>query len=416
MRYTYTIRFLFAILVCAALTLVSCGEQATPLPVLTSTPTVTPTTTSTPAPTNTSTPVPTPVGGSGALLINARSWDRNLKKNTPYIYQYDLSIKTATLLLEGYYAHGVSLDGHEALVASYGEKSSLFLLSLDNGELTLLVNDYDVYSGAYYFEEIDWIAFGAMVDGTVQIFIIRPDGTELRQLTTSSTDVEQIYPIYSDGVIWVNKSHDFMRKTNIGNSETTTLPGGFWWHVFSEDGKYVLYNGPARPSVITFSSPIEMNGQTIQLSAPPALIDDPYYDSSIFSAEVQFILPEKLMLVGGQPPKTQREFSESVQTHYYVNSWNGNFIAELPHLHSPLKIDSIQQMQTSRDYWDLFKLSPDGGILLIRDLWYTETDSENIYYLLNLNTLELQEFDLLLPTELNQLENVFTDGDIFWIP
>lgn len=111
---------------------------------------------------------------------------------TPYmnIYEADLDGSCLKRVTSGpaYHAEcSFSPDGKKILYASNESGSmNLHICDADGGNVRLLTNNHNCYNGGPFFSPTgDWIVFRAdrQKKDLLQIFLIRPDGSEERQLT-----------------------------------------------------------------------------------------------------------------------------------------------------------------------------------------------------------------------------------------
>jgi hypothetical protein len=227
--------FMKIVLISMAFLLVACDAQLAPEPTSTELATVTsvpPTETSTLTPTltptNTPTITPTPLGGRNALLLFNNSWQQDTVTKQfvrhPKIYVYDVNSPKASLFLEGFTLVGVSPDGREvALLKTTDQKIDLFVMDLANSEPPILLRE-DV-EDAVWSQGSERIGFIAPMNGRRQVFIIRPDGSNLKQVTNSVWDATTLVAAFNDRVFWGEGTVGGDGVTNTSDYKSTTLDG-----------------------------------------------------------------------------------------------------------------------------------------------------------------------------------------------
>jgi hypothetical protein len=217
-------RFLFSItLILIGFGLFGCNLLSGPAPAASATPqTLVNSSVSTRIPikpTVVPTVTPTPNGGTGQILTNADRQDKS-GKWIPGIYKYDFSNQQTSLVLDNYYAEGVSPDGSQMLiyekVKAYNAHNvigNLYIASLDGSNPVLLSNKFvhsnnDTSIAAFWFSKAKIIAFRGMdSNNKIQLFVIKPDGTGLTQLTQSIIGVDSILPTLANGGIYWDENN-----------------------------------------------------------------------------------------------------------------------------------------------------------------------------------------------------------------
>ncbi|WP_377466370.1 TolB family protein [Populibacterium corticicola] len=91
-----------------------------------------------------------------------------------------------------YYLHGISPDGktlaYTGMTISGGElQTNVYLIPANGGPDTQITNDVYPDDGPEFSHDGEWLYFnserGSDVPGAAQLFVMRPDGSELQQLT-----------------------------------------------------------------------------------------------------------------------------------------------------------------------------------------------------------------------------------------
>ncbi|TCD15112.1 TolB family protein [Oricola cellulosilytica] len=82
------------------------------------------------------------------------------------------------------YWHGWSPDGRDLAYTARREKTfQIFTCPADSGSETRVTRDFDHCDGPDYTPDGEWIWFNGETDGSVQLWRIRPDGTDLERMT-----------------------------------------------------------------------------------------------------------------------------------------------------------------------------------------------------------------------------------------
>lgn len=86
------------------------------------------------------------------------------------------------------YWHGWSPDGATlAYTANRGEGFEIFTINVKGGEETQVTHRFDHCDGPDYTPDGAWIWFNGEINGAVQLWRIRPDGSNLQRMTNDSS-------------------------------------------------------------------------------------------------------------------------------------------------------------------------------------------------------------------------------------
>ena len=180
---------------------------------------------------------PIPAGGTNKIVIDNSICIRQTDCN-PSIYLYDVVTKQKTLILEGYYLEGISPEGTRLLVSNnvrrtnfyYIEHRDLYSINLDGTNLTLLSENYKrtYIAGVftlYWYDKEDLIFFIEKDN----LCSIKPDGSDYKQITHSTSEIESFLPRIVDGEIYWQE-----KKPN---------PTAYEWYKSKLDGTGIIRLG-----------------------------------------------------------------------------------------------------------------------------------------------------------------------------
>jgi Tol biopolymer transport system component len=184
---------------------------------------------------------PTPNGGAGQILTNADRRDKS-GKWIPGIYKYDFSSQQTSLVLDNYYVEGISPDGSKMLIFqenkaidNHNAIGNLSIAGIDGTNPVLLCNVFvhsniDTSLSAFWFANARSIAFRAMDNNhKIQLFVIKPDGTGLGQLTQSTIGVDSFLPILANGgIYWDENSGSMDYGWNWASLDGTRVNNSHW--------------------------------------------------------------------------------------------------------------------------------------------------------------------------------------------
>lgn len=204
-----------------------------------------------PTPIVTPSPTPIPTGGTNKIVIDNTICIGQTDCD-PNIFLFDVITKQKTLILEGYFLEGISPEGTRLLVSNNVRKSGfydqrdLYSINLDGTNLTLLSENYkhtqtDGFFTLYWFDKEDLIFFTE----SENVYSIKPDGSEYKQITHATSEVESFLPKFVNGEIywrekkpsltgyeWYKSKLDGTGIIRLGNIEEPSI---------SPDGKMMAY-------------------------------------------------------------------------------------------------------------------------------------------------------------------------------
>lgn len=416
--------------------LVACGAQSTPEPTLIKLATVTSTLlpateTPTPSPTDTPTVTPTPVGGGNGLVLSENNCQQDTATKkfvcNQKIYVYDVNLHKASLFspLEGYSLAGVSPNGKVlALLKTNGTKKDLFTMNLEKPDQTVLLHE-DV-KDAVWLSGTEWIGFIAVnSSGIRQVFIVHPDGSEITQVTKSAMGAVTLASVFNDGVFWGEGSVSSNGSIHIQKSKWTKMDG--------TETEYINFDKvfPSGKSIIATSMSPDISCWGCKFD----LIDVATSEKK----EIKLSLSNENASVGVQPLSddkwlvhvwpTMADLNANVAPTNYIFSSDGTILlnfADLPHSTDPLVEDYYRLV--GGDGGDLSgqRLSPDGNLLLIERRTFTKgpltpeptpapRNGEISYYVLNLQTFEVQQLPELLFTSKDGIRDGISADSFYWI-
>lgn len=403
-------------------------QTATPMP-----PTEPPTLTPSPVPTI----IPTPLGGRAGLLLHEQLCiqDSTTKKYTctQKIYFHDILTQKSNLLFEGYTLAGISPDGKKFVMEKKeNEKTDLFIVDLAKPEEPTVLYENVFYGRSVWFADTDWIGFIAKKDGKFQVFIIHPDGTNLTQVTNSSSSsgAVSLEKTFNGGVFWgegtvnSNGSTDTKRYkwTKLDGTETTYIN---FDKVFPS-GKFVMIRSLSQGASCWGCKFDLIDIATSERKEVDLLLPDKDAAVKNVAVRVQPLSDDK-WLVHVIP--TMADLDANVAPINYIFSSDGTILlnfADLPHSNDPLVDDYYRLVGGDGGNLSGQRLSPDGNLLLIErrtltnasltpDPTSTYQNSEISYYVLNLQTFEVQQLPGLLFTNKDGVRTGVLADAFYWI-
>lgn len=204
------------ITVAFSILLSSCGTTAvepteTPTsipdtPTRTSTPTVIPTETPTPTPSSTPIPTATPFGGSEIALLGLQVCEEHMHPLLPCkgggTLGYNLRSGKAELMGDGKYnVEDISPDGKSLLLSA---ESNLYVTDMEANEPLQVGNNFArSYGISAFWMQSSQIAFIGKEGSQKYIYLVNPDGSDLRSITDYGMKPYLLVPSNnSDGVLW----------------------------------------------------------------------------------------------------------------------------------------------------------------------------------------------------------------------
>lgn len=407
-------------LVVLAFFVVACGAQATSQPVITPTeklspvsPTETqtpiPTLTPTPEPTNTPTTVPTPIGGKSGLLLSQNVCPQN-GDCVQTIFLYNLVSHELVPFLDGYAPLDVSPDGKKVLLKKNPwEMGDLFIVDLAQpNQITLLQENV---ADAAWLGDSGWIGFISVskVNARRQVFLIHPDGSDLKQVTNSSVGAVTLEPVFNDGVFW--------GEGTVSSNGSTIIRKFKWTKLDGTETAYTNYQAvfPSGKSIMAMS----MSPSRSCWGCKFDLIEV----ATSSKVEVTLLPPEKNVIDRVQPLTDDKWLAVKFTTSnsnkkFWIYSSDGNVLAELP---NEYRLVDDRDPPSSYDL-----LSPDGNwILVAQSEKISDEQFKVTYRFFDITTSEIKDLPNLYYTSTGTkiVGNRRIDGEIegcrinkyFWV-